>query len=136
MEAYKAFAPHSGITIELYCKYLFMDKKDTLWRKLKDMGYDISQLVAGEGHKVENANNRYFQYRMLIPGTEFKDTIELRTEQWTKLTIQISAYKSFLKFLLDGVGGVHFVNEYHDQQHLNRYTHESHIISPKNWMNS
>ena len=123
MEAYKAFAPHSGMTIELYCRYLFMDKKDTLWRKLKDMGYDISQLVAGDGHKVENANDRYFQYRMLIPGTEFKDTIELRTEQWTKLTIQISAYKSFLKFLLDRVGGVHFVNEYHDQQHLNRYTH-------------
>ena len=95
MEAYTAFAPHSGTTIEIYCRYLFKDKKDSLWRKLKDLGYDISQLVAGNGHKVENASDRYFQYRMVIPGSAFKDTIELKSEQWTKSKQQICAYKSF-----------------------------------------
>ena len=122
MEAYTAFAPHSGTTIEIYCRYLFKDKKDSLWRKLKDLGYDISQLVAGNGHKVENASDRYFQYRMVIPGSAFKDTIELKSEQWTKSKQQICAYKSFLKFLLDIVSGEHFINEHHDQQHLTRYT--------------
>ena len=96
----------AGKTMKDYCACIFKDKKDTLWTKLNRMGLKICELVACKEVDIDNEDDKHFQFKFLIPGTIFKETIDLEREQYPKVGMQINAYKCFLKFLSNKVSGI------------------------------
>ena len=120
-ELYRNTSSLAVKTKDEYSNQIFKNKKDTLWSALHRAGFQISDFVACKGYPVKDENDKHFDFQFCIPGREFIETVDLKGEQWANAKVKIYAYKNFLKFLGEQVGGALFLNKYKHKELLGNY---------------